>query len=138
MFFSITRSLHWILAIATFAAAGTTFYLPLNHPITADLAMLHYSAWLINEKHFVLYRDIFDINLPGPYLFHCILGKVIGYDALPLRWVDFVLMSILGWASWKIISPLSKPAAIFGFSLFCLLYWVNGGSLFTRPSIRQP
>lgn len=127
MLVKFLRSTHWLLAITLLVATSATFYFSLNHPITADLAMLHYSAWLINEKHFVLSRDIFDINLPGPYLFHSILGKVIGYDALPLRWVDFVLMSILGWASWKIVSPLSKPAAIFGFSLFCLLYWINGG-----------
>ena len=127
MFFSITRSLHWLLATTLLAAVGATFYFSLNHPITADLAMLHYSAWLINEKNFVLYRDIFDINFPAPYLFHSILGNALGYEALPLRWVDLFLLTTLGFASWKIISPLSKPAAITGFNLFCLLYWVNGG-----------
>jgi hypothetical protein len=121
------RSLSWSVAIALFAATSSIFYLSLNHPITADLAMLHYSAWLINEKHFVLYRDIFDINFPAPYLFHSLLGKAIGYNALPLRWVDFCLMAALGFASWKIVSPLSKSAAIFGFSLFCVLYWFGGG-----------
>lgn len=122
-----SRGTTWLLASLLALAAGTSFYFSLNHPITADLAMLHYSAWLINEKHFVLYRDIFDINFPAPYLFHSLLGKILGYEALPLRWVDFSLMAALGWASWKILSPLSKPAAIFGFSIFCLLYWINGG-----------
>jgi hypothetical protein len=93
MFFSITRSLHWLLAITLLATVGATFYFSLNHPITADLAMLHYSAWLINEKNFVLYRDIFDINFPAPYLFHSILGNALGYEALPLRWVDLVLLA---------------------------------------------
>lgn len=127
MLSQFSRGATWLLATLLALAAGTTFYFSLNHPITADLAMMHYSAWLINEKHFVLYRDIFDINFPAPYLFHSLLGKALGYEALPLRWVDFALMTALGWASWKILSPLSKPAAIFGFSLFCLLYWINGG-----------
>jgi len=127
MLSQISRGSQWLLAITLLLAAGTTFFFSLNHPITADLAMLHYSAWLINEKNFVLYRDIFDINFPAPYLFHSLLGNWLGYEALPLRWIDFVLMALLGWASWKIVSQLSKPAAITGFSLFCLLYWVNGG-----------
>ncbi len=127
MLLTVSRSAAWLIATSLLLAAGVTFFFSLNHPISADLAMLHYSAWVINEKNFVLYRDIFDINFPAPYLFHSLLGKLIGYEAAPLRWVDFVLMSTLGWASWRIISPFSKPAAVTGFSLFCLLYWAQGG-----------
>ncbi len=127
MLLTISRNAAWLVAITLLLAVGVTFFFSLNHPISADLAMLHYSAWLINEKHFVLYRDIFDINFPAPYLFHSLLGKLIGYEAAPLRWVDLALMAALGWASWRIVSPLSKPAAISGFSLFCLLYWIQGG-----------
>ncbi|MEZ5494644.1 MAG: hypothetical protein R3E61_08780 [Pseudomonadales bacterium] len=104
MLSQISRGSQWLLAITLLLAAGATFFFSLNHPITADLAMLHYSAWLINEKNFVLYRDIFDINFPAPYIFHSLLGNWLGYDALPLRWIDFSLMALLGWASWKIVS----------------------------------
>ena len=53
----------WSLVVVALAAAIATFVLSLNHPISADLAMLHYSAWLINEKSFVLYRDIFEYQV---------------------------------------------------------------------------
>ncbi len=123
----LSRRAAWLLASALLLTSIILFGFSWNHPISADLAMLHYSAWLINEQHFVLYRDIFDINFPAPYLLHSLLGELLGYESLPLRIVDLFLMITLGWASWKILAPLSKPAAITGFSLFSLLYWMNGG-----------
>lgn len=117
----------WLLALLTLTAALAVFALSLNHPINADLAMLHYSAWLINERDFVVYRDIFELNFPGPFLFHSLLGQLVGYEPLPLRFVDLALLLLLAAASWKIIAPLSRPAAVFGFSLFVLLNLIKGG-----------
>jgi hypothetical protein len=123
----VQQSATWLLAVLLLIAAVATFALSLNHPITADLAMLHYSAWLINEKHFALYRDIFEVNFPGPFLFHSLLGQLLGYEALPLRFVDFSLLALLGLVSWKILSPISRPAALAAPCLFILLNLVNGG-----------
>lgn len=117
----------WLLAAPLFAAAVATFSLSLNHPVSADLAMLHYSAWLINEKSFVLYRDIFELNFPAPFMFHSLLGQWLGYEALPLRFVDLSLLVLLGIVSWKILAPISRPAALLAPSLFTLLYLINGG-----------
>jgi hypothetical protein len=117
----------WLLAILLLAAAAVTFALSLNHPVSADLAMLHYSAWLINEKSFVLYRDIFELNFPAPFIFHSLLGKWIGYEALPLRFVDLVLLMSLSLISWKILAPISRPSTVAATGLFILLYLINGG-----------
>ncbi len=119
--------LTWLLATLIIAVATATYALSLNHPVSADLAMLHYSAWLINEKSFVLYRDIFEVNFPAPFLFHSLLGQLIGYEALPLRFVDLILLILLGAVSWKILAPISRSAAILAPSLFSLLYMINGG-----------
>ncbi len=117
----------WSLVAVALAAAIATFALSLNHPISADLAMLHYSAWLINEKSFVLYRDIFDVNFPATFLFHSGLGHLLGYEALPLRFVDLCLVLLLGAASWKILSPISRSAAVLAPCVFIQLYLINGG-----------
>jgi hypothetical protein len=118
--------LAWAIASTAFLSAIATFVLSLNQPVAADLAMLHYSAWLINEKSFVLYQDIFEINFPAPFLLHSLLGQGIGYEALPLRFADFALLLLLGIVSWKILSPLSRPAALLAPSLFALLHMIHG------------
>lgn len=117
----------WLIAALLAAAASITFALSMNHPISADQAMLHYSAWLINERGFVFYRDIFELNFPAPFLFHSLLGQCFGYAALPLRFVDFALLSLLAVTTWKILAPLSRAAAVYAFSLFTLIYLINGG-----------
>lgn len=43
-----------------------------------DTAVMHYIAYLINEHGFAPYRDIFDINMPGSYLVHMAVGKLLG------------------------------------------------------------
>lgn len=117
----------WLIAALLAAAATITFVLSINHPVSADQAMLHYSAWLINERGFVFYRDIFELNFPAPFLFHSLLGRFFGYTALPLRLVDLTLLSLLGVTTWKILAPLSRAAAVYAFSLFTLIYLINGG-----------
>jgi hypothetical protein len=117
----------WIASVVLACIACTLFYFALNHPISADLGMLHYSAWLMNEQHAVLYRDIFEINFPVPFLFHQFLGKVIGYDAGALRAVDLILFGTLSYISWKILKPVSRASAVAAPGLFSVFYWVNGG-----------
>ena len=116
----------WIIAVSAGVSALWILWLSRYQPIEWDLAMLHYSAFLINEKGFILYRDIFENNLPGTFLFHSILGKTVGYDALPMRLVDFSILAGISFASWKIIGPISRPAAILAPSLFVGLYLFTG------------
>lgn len=117
----------WIIACLMAAAAGAIFLLSLNHPITADLAMLHYSAWLINEHGVVLYRDLFELNFPLPFLFHSLLGAVLGYEPFPLRLVDLALLLLLGGIAMHWLAPVSRAAALFGTALFTVLYLFQGG-----------
>lgn len=123
----LLATLPWLATIAIVCVAGTLLYLSLNHPINADLAMLHYSGWLMNEKDFVLYRDIFEINFPAPFLLHQLLGKLVGYDAPALRAVDIFAFGLLGFISWKILQPVSRTSAVAAPCLFAVFYWVNGG-----------
>ncbi|HQQ63468.1 MAG TPA: hypothetical protein PLF22_07835 [Pseudomonadales bacterium] len=123
----LLHALPWLAVAAIAGVACTLLYLSLNHPINADLAMLHYSGWLMNEKDFVLYRDIFEINFPAPFLLHQLLGKLVGYDAAALRAVDLFAFGLLGFVSWKILQPVSRASAMAAPCLFAVFYWVNGG-----------
>ena len=65
----VTHIAAWICAALAALAVFICLWLARYQPIEMDLAMLHYSAYLINEKHFLLYRDIFENNLPGPFFY---------------------------------------------------------------------
>lgn len=123
---NITRIAAWICAAVAVIAVLICLWLARYQPIEMDLAMLHYSAFLINEKHFLLYRDIFENNLPGPFFMHAMIGKIFGYGALPIRFLDVCVLASIAFCSWKILSPLSKSSAIFAPALFALVYIAGG------------
>lgn len=122
----ITHIAAWLCATLAACATLVCLWLARYQPIDMDLAMLHYSAYLINEKQFLLYRDIFENNLPGPFFLHAMIGKVFGYGALPIRFLDAAVLAALAFCSWKIIAPISKPGAIFAPMLFALVYIAGG------------
>ena len=116
----------WTLALLVTAAACYLLYLSLDNPVRADLAMLHYSGYLMQEKGFLLYRDILEINFPAPFLLHQWLGSFIGYEALPLRLLDFASIALMAFLSWRILKPLSPASAVLAPALFVLFYQMNG------------
>lgn len=93
------KSLHTaaarLCAVAVLACAVLLIILSLDNPIRADLAMLHYSGWLMAEKHALLYRDILEINFPAPYLLHQGLNHLLGHSAGALHGLDIVTMLLL-------------------------------------------
>lgn len=119
-------ALCWAVAACAGLMTLNTLWLSRHIPIEWDLAMLHYCAYLINEKGFVLYRDIFENNLPGVFLFHSLLGKIVGYDAFPLRLIDFGILGILGYFTWRIVEPFSRPGACIAICLFIAMYLFGG------------
>ena len=118
--------LAWLTAISTAILALILLWLSRYQPIEMDLAMIHYCAFLINEKGLLLYRDIFENNFPGPFFFHALIGKVFGYGAYPIRFLDACIIFSLAVLSWKILSPISKASAILAPALFTIIYFIGG------------
>lgn len=128
------KSLHTaaarLCAVAVLTCAVLLISLSLDNPIRADLAMLHYSGWLMAEKHALLYRDILEINFPAPYLLHQGLNHWLGHSAGALHGLDTVTMLLLCGMSVGILQALSRPAALAGPAVF-LLYYLLRGAEFT-------
>ena len=116
----------WLAALSAAGLALITLWFSRYQPIEMDLAMMHYTAFLINEKHLLLYRDIFENNFPGPFLFHVLIGKIFGYGAQPIRFLDACILFSMAALSWKILSPLSKASAVLAPALFALIYLASG------------
>jgi hypothetical protein len=64
--------------------------LSLPWPLVLDTPVFHYVAWRISEGD-VPYRDIHDVNVPGPYLVHLVLLRTLGAGDAAWRAFD------LGW-----------------------------------------
>ena len=110
--------LAWTIALLATLAVCYSLYLSLENPVRADLAMLHYSGYLMQEKGFLLYRDILEINFPSPFLLHQWLGSLIGYEAFPLRILDILSIGLLALLTWCILRPLSPISAVLAMTLF--------------------
>ena len=91
-----------------------------------DTAVMHYIAYLINEHGFAPYRDIFDINMPGSYLVHMAIGKLLGYSDLAFRVADVTWLLATLTVTWLIMKPAGQIAAWATCLLFGLIQIGSG------------
>ena len=91
-----------------------------------DSAIMHYIAYLINEHGFAPYHDIFDINMPGSYLVHMAIGKLVGYSDKAFRIVDIIWLFTTLVVTWLVMKPAGRVAAWASCLLFGLIYIVGG------------
>jgi hypothetical protein len=59
----------------------------------SDPGFFAYMARLMDRWNFVPYVDFFDLNLPGIYLIHFLIGRILGYEYLSLRVADLSCLS---------------------------------------------
>lgn len=104
-------------------------FMALEWRMVHDTPNLHYVAFLIDRFDYVPYRDIFETNLPGSYLFHLAIGKLFGYGDRALRLVDAAwLLALLG-VTWAALRPFGRRVAWGGAALFGLTYLQLGPTL---------
>jgi hypothetical protein len=60
-----------------------------------DEPILLYAAYLIDRRHVIPYRDLFDMNMPGTYLANVIIGRWSGYADAGVRIVDLGVLGVL-------------------------------------------
>lgn len=90
---------------------------------------MHYVAYLINEHNFVPYRDIFEVNMPGTYLFHIAIGKLFGYSDFAFRIVDIIWIIATLTVTWLVMKPAGQITAMASCLLFGNIYLSFGPSL---------
>jgi hypothetical protein len=95
-------------------------------PLVHDAPILHYIAWRIGEGA-VPYRDLFDMNQPGVYVFHRAVLALVGEGDFAWRLVD------LGWlaAAALLIRAFAAPwgpVAGWGGALAFAVYHLAGGA----------
>jgi hypothetical protein len=107
----------------------------LSWRMVLDAPLMHYIAFLINQHGFVIYRDIFDFNLPGTYLFHLAVVKLFGYGDLAFRLVDVGWLCAILSLTYGFMKKFSKPIAWFAVVLLGLSYLQKGPTMSLQREI---
>jgi len=81
-------------------------------PLIHDAPLMHYIAWRIQHGA-VPYRDVFDMNAPGPYLIHLLLLGTLGGGDLAWRIFDLGWLALTCWVLALYAWPVGVgPAAV--------------------------
>jgi hypothetical protein len=98
------------------------FVLSFGWRVRGDSVYIHYLAYLINEHDFVPYRDLFEINMPGTYLFHIAIGKLFGYSDYALRMVNIAWLTATFVVTWFIMKSFGRVTAFASCLLFGIIH----------------
>jgi hypothetical protein len=94
-----------------------------------DSPLMLYAAWLMNHHHYVPYRDLFDMNMPGTYLINCLIGGIFGYGDLGFRVVDLLLLLVISSATFRFMKLFGRSVAWTACVVFALAYLTGGPAI---------
>jgi hypothetical protein len=91
-----------------------------------DSPLNHYVAFLWQHHGLFPYRDVFEVQMPGTFLFHRAVGTLFGYGDLAFRWTDLAWLSAILWITWRVLRRFGREVAWVGVVLFGLSYFQHG------------
>lgn len=101
----------------------------LNWRLEHDTPLLQYAAFMMVEYQAVPYRDFFDTNFPGTYLFHYIIGSLLGFSDTVFLTVNALSLLMLMLCMYMTIRQFGWISAWSGSVLFGLVYLSGGGPM---------
>jgi hypothetical protein len=115
------------ILVASFAGlVGWLGWTSLGWPLIHDAPIMHYIAWRIAEGA-APYRDLFDMNFPGVYVFHLAVVRLLGTGDAAWRAVDLGVVLVSSVAIAALAGPWGRTAAAGG-ALFFIAYHLAGGA----------
>jgi len=97
-------------------------YLSFFWRVQLDHAMTFYVAFLADVYHKLPYKEIFDMNLPGTYLIHIIIGKIFGYSDLGIRFADVCILIGISSFTFAFLKRYGYKSATSFVVIFVILY----------------
>ena len=122
----MARTLGYIPVAAFGAVALWLAWRSLGWPLVHDAPIMHYIAWRIADGA-APYRDLFDMNFPGVYLFHLAVVKTLGTGDAAWRAVDLAVTALGAVMVAALAAPWGRVAALGG-GLFFAAYHLAGGA----------
>ncbi len=122
----------WLIVLVLIpltALFSAELLLSLNWRMVHDTPNLHYMAWLIDTQNLAPYKDLFETNLPGVYLFHLAMGKTVGYGDFAFRIIDIGWLLALLYVVWRLMRRFGGLVGWAAAILFGLSYLQQGPDL---------
>jgi hypothetical protein len=94
-------------------------------PLVHDAPIMHYIAWRISEGA-APYRDLFDMNFPGVYLFHLAVVRLLGTGDAAWRAVDLGATLVTALLVAALAAPWGRIAATGGPLVFAAYHLAGG------------
>lgn len=116
-----------LILLAALLLAQAAF--SLSWPIAHDEAPLLYEALLMQNGQ-TPYKDFFDFQMPGSYLFYYLLGLLSNFSPLRLRILDLAILAAVLLITYFAMRRFGKPSALAAPTLFALKY-LEGGPAFS-------
>ena len=92
-----------------------------------DAPIMHYVAWLVSQGA-VPYRDVFDMNVPGVYLLHLGVIRVLGEGDGAWRFFDLAWLGLTSAALFGFSRRMGDAWSGLGAALLFVLYHLSGGA----------
>jgi hypothetical protein len=118
------------LLVALGLLFAAEFCFSLRWRMEHDSPILLYLAWLIDRRHFVPYRDVFDMNTPATYAVYALVGRTFGYGDLGFRAADLTMLTAILATMWfwmRRFGAACAWCAALCFGLLFLRLGVTGG-----------
>jgi hypothetical protein len=96
-------------------------------PLIHDAPVMHYVAWLVAQGA-VPYRDVFDMNVPGVYLLHLGVMRMLGEGDGAWRIFDLAWLGLTGAALFGFSRRMGDAWSGLGAALLFVLYHLSGGA----------
>ncbi len=98
-------------------------------PMTHDLPLMMYMAFLMDRFAQLPHADFFDMNVLGGYVAYLAIGKTFGYDALAMRWADLTVFAAIVALTLAAFRPLGRLSGWLTAVLFGISYLRMGPAL---------
>jgi hypothetical protein len=125
------RLVLWIrrVCIVVLAASAVGYVVFTVHwPWMWDEQVFHYDVFLMQHGK-VLYRDIYDLNLPGYLVLERLVMTVFGGGDLGWRMYEYMLLGLLTISGAIIARPYDWLAGLFGGVTFAVLHGIDGAAM---------
>ncbi len=87
-----------------------------------DAPLYVYAAYLMRQLHYLPYRDIYDVNAPGVFLFNQAYVWIFGYDDLGFRCADLICLVAILTSTWFWLKRVGRRVAWGAVVLFGIVY----------------
>lgn len=116
------RYLERVLLLALMGACALMALGSWSWRVNHDFALLSYTGYLIDRHGAVPYRDIFETSMPGTFVFHALLERLMGHSDTAFRVTNLLVLAGLNMITCRVLAPCGLRVCLWAITLFDVIY----------------